>query len=115
MKAVGEGFYGDIGKMNKGTLPYDQARVTAALNKIVDAAKKMPTLFPDDTKTGGGTHALPAIWDNKPDFLSRWDQLGKDATTALTLVTDADSLKTQSAIVGKNCTNCHEKYRAKLD
>ena len=43
----------------------------------------MPALFPDDSKTGGDTAALPAIWENKSDFDARFAAFGKDAAAAL--------------------------------
>jgi len=57
----------------------DPAVVQAALTKMQDAAKVMPTLFPDNAKTGGDTAAQPKIWEAKADFNSKWEKLGKEA------------------------------------
>ena len=79
------------------------------------AAPKYQANRPPTAKSGGGTHALPKIWDNKADFDARYGKLSQDATAAVALVKDEVSLKEQYAAVGKNCTGCHENYRAKLD
>jgi len=99
--------------MAKGEAPYDQAKAQAIFASYVDAAGKAPNLFPDNSKTGGDTAALPAIWENKADFNARFTKLGEDAKAAASAVKDADSFKTTFTAITKNCGGCHEKYRAK--
>jgi cytochrome c556 len=106
---------GRLGKILKGEAPFDLAGVQASLKTIADAAAKMPTLFPDDSKTGSDTKALPAIWDNKADVTARYAKLGQDATAALASIKDPASYKTAMPVVFKNCGGCHEKYRAPED
>jgi cytochrome c556 len=92
--------------------PFDLATVQKALKTYVNAAEKMPALFPPDSKTGD-TNALPAIWDNLDDVKARFEKLGKDATNALGNVKDEASFKAIMPDFYKNCGGCHEKYRAK--
>jgi len=99
--------------MAKGEVPYDQTKAQAMFATYVDASGKMPTLFPENSKTGGDTAALPAIWANKPDFEARFQKFGADAKAAASAVKDADSFKTAFTGVTKNCGGCHENYRAK--
>ena len=54
--------------MSKGNVPFDLAAVKEALATLNDGATKSPALFPDTSKTGGGTAALPAIWQNKAEL-----------------------------------------------
>jgi cytochrome c556 len=112
MKRAGQAT-GDLDKMRKGQTPYDQAKVTAALQTYIDVAKKMPTLFPDDSKTGGNTEALPLIWTHKDDFVARYGKLGSDAAAAMTSVKDVDTLNAAFSTIVKNCGGCHETYRMK--
>lgn len=93
--------------------PFDLKTVQASLKTFVAAAAKSPTLFPDDSKTGGGTNALPAIWENKADFDARFAKFGKDAAAALTTITDEASFKANIKSVLQNCGGCHELYKAK--
>ena len=81
-------------------------------NSMVDAAAKMPALFPDDSKTGGDTRALPAIWADKADLNARYAKLGQDATNALAAIKDQASFAATMPPIFKNCGGCHEKYRA---
>ena len=99
--------------MAKGEVPYDQAKAQAILTAYVDAAAKAPTLFPDNSKTGGDTAALPAIWQNMGDFKGKFDKFGAEAKAAQTSVKDLDSFKGAFGGLTKNCGGCHETYRAK--
>ncbi len=113
MKAVGGAFYGEMGKMNKGETPFDHAKVEADLKKIVESAKALPALYPDTAKTGGDTAALPKIWEAKADFEGRYAKLAKEADAALANITDEASFKANYVELNKNCSGCHELYRAK--
>ncbi len=101
-----------IGDMLKGA-PFDLAVVQAGLKTFANSAAKAPALFPDDSKTGGDTEALPAIWANKPDFEARFAKLGKESAAAMVAITDEASFKAEAPALFKNCGGCHELYRAK--
>jgi len=95
----------------KGEAPFDAEKVQTIFATFVEAAEKAPALFPDNSKTGGKTEALPAIWKNKPDFEARLAKLGADAKAAQTDVKDLATFKAVwSGLIRKNCTGCHEKY-----
>jgi cytochrome c556 len=113
MKTMGSDWYGDVGKMMKGSEPYDQAKVKAALDQMVLASKTMPALFPDSAKTGEDTHALPAIWEKKADFNARWTKIGIEASAAQSKIVDLASLKEAQPNLNKNCNECHTQFRAK--
>ena len=98
----------------KGQAPFDLATVQKALKTYLNAAEKMPALFPPDSKTGD-THALPAIWQDTADFDARFKKFGEDATAALSTVKDDASFKATMPNIYKNCGGCHEKYREKFD
>ena len=99
--------------MAKGEVPYDQGKAQTIFTTYVDASAKMPGLFPESSKTGGDTAALPAIWQNKADFDAKFAKFGADAKAAASAVKDVDSFKTAFSGVTKNCGGCHETYRAK--
>ncbi|MEQ8825993.1 MAG: cytochrome c [Filomicrobium sp.] len=101
------------GKMMKQEIPFDKAVVEAALDTFIKNAPKLPDLFPDDSKTGGKTNALPAIWDNKKDVADRFAKLIADAKAAKGTVNDEfEFMETWPKVVG-NCGSCHKKYKKK--
>jgi cytochrome c556 len=97
----------------KGEEPFDLTKAKAIFATYQNAASKAPALFPDDSKTGGDTAALPAIWEHKDDFLARLKKLGEAAEAAETKVVDEVSFKETFPAVQKNCGGCHENYRLK--
>jgi cytochrome c556 len=102
-----------IGAMLKGEAPFDLAVVKTALTTYSSGARKLPDLFPEDSKKGHDTEALPAIWANKDDFTPRFAKLASDSDAALTTITDEASFKaTMPKLLGE-CGACHKQYRAK--
>jgi cytochrome c556 len=111
MKANGE--QAAIGaKMARGeeSFALDKAKKIFATYQEV---AKAHAFFPETSKTGGDTAALPAIWENKADFDARLTKLATEAKAAEAAVTDLDSFKAQFTEVVKNCGGCHQTYRAR--
>ena len=98
--------------MSKGKAPFDLATVKASLQMLDEGATKTAALFPDNSKTGGSTAALPAIWQNKADFDARFAQFKKDVEAAQAGITDEATFKQFAPAVFKNCGGCHELYKA---
>jgi cytochrome c556 len=113
MKANGD--QAKIGaSMIKGETPFDIEKARKIFASFEDAATKAPSLFPDNSKTGGDTAADPKIWENIDDFKARLAKFGTDAKDAIAKVNDLDSFKAAFGAIGKNdCGGCHEKYRVK--
>jgi cytochrome c556 len=99
--------------MSKGTTPFDLATVQESLKTLYEGASKSAALFPDNSKTGGGTAALPAIWQNKADFDARFVKFKKDVEAAQAGVVDEATFKKFAPTVFENCGGCHELYKAK--
>ena len=78
---------------------------------FAEAGEKAPALFPDDSKTGGDTAALPPIWENKADFNARLAKFASESKAAMDATKDLDSFKIQITEVRKNCGGCHQTYR----
>lgn len=96
----------------KGEAPFDKATVDNALKTYIAGAHDLPALFPDDSKTGFKTEALPAIWENKAKFEAIYVKLGTDAQNALEIA-DLGSLRAQFPKVLGNCKACHDDFRKK--
>ena len=69
--------------------------------------------FPDNTKEGFKTEALPSIWENKDEFN---DLMKKSSTNMLELVKVIESTDDVRATLQKfmwsSCKACHSKFRA---
>jgi len=115
-KEILKGF-GDLTKPNgaalKGEAAFDLAKAQAALKAYSAGSKKLVTLFPDNSKTGGKTEALPSIWQNKAKFDGIYAKLDKDATDALAAIKDEASFKANFGKVLGNCKACHDDFREK--
>ena len=95
----------------RGTVPFDAAQAKTALQVYIDAADKMPTLFPPGSDTGAvKTSAAPAIWTDMAGFKADAAKLGADAKAGLA-ATDAASFAAVFKTINMDCSACHGKYR----
>ncbi|MGD9785667.1 MAG: cytochrome c [Hyphomicrobiaceae bacterium] len=99
------------GQMLKQEIPFDLAAVKAALAVFQSNPPKVAALFPDDSKTGAETEALPVIWENKADVEQRFAKLAADAKAAEAAITDEFAFMEEMPKVMGNCGGCHKKYR----
>ena len=100
-------------EMIEGKQPFNLAAAKKVLTTFAETADKGKTLWPDNSKTGGETASLPAVWESKADFEAKLAKFSADAKAAEGKVTDLDSFKAQIGDVGKNCGGCHNTYRKK--
>jgi cytochrome c556 len=98
--------------MIKGEAPFDLAKVQASLKTLQDNATKLKGLWPEDSKTGGNTRALPAIWTNPKDYLDWFDGFANDAKAAAQAIKDEASFKANWKNVVDYCGGCHKDFRA---
>jgi cytochrome c556 len=96
----------------KGEAPFDLAKVQASLKTLQDNATKLKGLWPEDSKTGGNTRALPAIWSNPKDYLDWFDGFATDAKAAAEAIKDEASFKKEWPNVVDYCGSCHKDFRA---
>ena len=107
---------GALAAMVKGEKPYDQATVDAALAQFEDTIKKFPTLFPDSTKglkPEGDYFASPKVWEDRAGFDAHIASFAKAVSDAKGKIKNADTLKAELGLIGKQCGGCHETYRIK--
>ena len=106
---------GLLGGMAKGEVPYDAAAATGAAGNLASLARlDQSRLWPEGSDEMGvdGSKALPAIWENIPDVMSK----GADLVTAATAMeaaagTDLASLQGSMGALGGACGACHKAYR----
>jgi cytochrome c556 len=100
-------------KIAKGEEAFDAAKVQGIFKTYSDAAKKVPTLVPDNSKTGGETTAAPKIWEDQAGFKAAFVKFDTEATAAGAAATDLAGFRAGFGNVTKNCGACHETYRIK--
>jgi len=99
-------------RMMRGQVPYDAAQVDAAFAQWADTAKKLPDLFPANSKTGQKTRAASKIWVTKTDFDAKAAEFGKAvAENRDKAKSSLDGLRAAIPVVGDACDNCHKDYR----
>lgn len=99
--------------MLKGQAPFDLAKAKVILATFANDASKMPTLFPDCSKTGDKSTAAPAIWDKRADFDATVAKFNADVKAAQQNTKDLATFKAGFATIAKDCASCHERFRVK--
>ena len=74
--------------------------------------KDLLDLFPEDTKEGFGTEALPKIWEEKETFDSLMKKASDNMVQLTSLIEETDDVRgTLKQLMWSNCKECHSKYR----
>ena len=83
------------------------------MKKISDNYIKLLDYFPDNTKEGFKTEALPSIWENKDEFNALMQKASDDMLKlAKTIETTEDLRAIQKKLMWSNCSACHNRFRA---
>jgi len=70
-------------------------------------------LFPENSKEGFKTEALPIIWEEKDAFNALMQKSADDMITLTSIIEDVDDIRgTLGKLMWANCKACHSKYRA---
>ena len=70
-------------------------------------------LFPENSKEGFKTEALPIIWEEKDAFNALMQKSADDMIKLTSIIEDADDIRgTLGQLMWANCKACHSKYRA---
>ena len=69
-------------------------------------------MFPDNTKEGFNTEALPLIWEEKDKFNSLMEKTSNDMVQLASIIENEDDIRgTLKKLMWSNCKACHSKYR----
>ena len=75
--------------------------------------KNLIRYFPENTKEGFKTEALPTIWENKDEFNDLLNQSSKDMIKLTSIIENSDDAKASlGKLMWANCKACHSKFRA---
>ena len=83
------------------------------MKKISDNYIKLLDYFPENTKEGFKTGALPSIWENKDEFNALMQKASDDMIKLAKAIDTAEDLRAaQKELMWGNCSSCHNKFRA---
>ena len=83
------------------------------MKKMSDNYKKLLDYFPENTKEGFKTEALPSIWENKDEFNALMQKTSNDMLKLAKAIDTADDLRAiQKELMWSNCSACHNRFRA---
>ena len=69
-------------------------------------------LFPENSKEGFKTEALPIIWEEKDAFNALMQKSADDMIKLTSIIEDADDIRgTLRKLMWSNCKACHSRYR----
>ena len=81
--------------------------------EMSDNYKKLLDLFPENSKEGFGTEALPSIWENKDEFNLLMTKASNNMIELTSVVDEAEDMKaTLGKYMWSSCKSCHSKFRA---
>ena len=68
--------------------------------------------FPENTKEGFKTEALPIIWTDKENFNNLMSKASSDMIELTKVIEDSNDIRgTLTQLMWGNCKACHSKYR----
>jgi cytochrome c556 len=83
------------------------------MKNMSDNYKKLLDYFPDNTKEGFKTEALPSIWENKDEFNALMQKASDDMIKLAKAIDTAEDLRAvQKELMWNNCSACHNRFRA---
>ena len=91
----------------------DFVKASSLMNEMSENYTTLLKYFPDNTKEGFKTEALPSIWDNKDEFNSLMKKSSTDMIKLAKVIESSDDVKaTLQKFMWSNCKACHSKFRA---
>ena len=74
--------------------------------------KSLLKYFPENSKEGFKTEALPAIWENKDEFNNLMIKSSNDMIQLTKIIETSEDVKaTLGKLMWANCKACHSKFR----
>ena len=89
----------------------DEAKIL--MIEMSDNYKRLIDLFPENSKTGFETEALPSIWENKDEFNLLMTKASNNMIELTSVIDETEDMKaTLGKYMWSSCKSCHSKFRA---
>ena len=91
----------------------DFVKASSLMKEMSENYLTLLKYFPDNTKEGFKTEALPIIWENKDEFNNLMKKSSADMIKLAKVIESSDDVKaTLQKFMWSNCKACHSKFRA---
>ena len=90
---------------------FDEAKTL--MIEMSENYKNLIKYFPENSKEGFKTEALPSIWENKDEFNALMTKSSNDMIQLTKIIETSDDVRsTLGKFMWSNCKACHSKFRA---
>ena len=91
----------------------DFVKASSLMKEMSENYLTLLEYFPDNTKEGFKTEALPSIWENKDEFNSLMKKSSTDMIELAQVIESSDDVRASlQKFMWSNCKACHSKFRA---
>ena len=91
----------------------DFEKAKSLMIEMSENYKNLLEYFPENTKEGFKTEALPVIWENKDEFNNLMTKASNDMINLTKSIEASDDIRgTLGKLMWANCKACHSKFRA---
>ena len=91
----------------------DFEKAKSLMIEMSENYKSLLEYFPENSKEGFKTEALPAIWENKDEFNNLMTKSSNDMIKLTQIIENSDDVRgTLGKLMWANCKACHSKFRA---
>jgi cytochrome c556 len=89
----------------------DEAKIL--MIEMSENYKRLLDLFPENSKVGFKTEALPSIWESKDEFNLLMTKASRNMIELTSVVDGSEDMKaTLGKYMWSSCKSCHSKFRA---
>ena len=90
----------------------DFEKAKSLMLEMSENYKILINYFPENTKEGFKTEALPIIWEEKENFNNLMTKASTDMAQLTKIIESSDDIRgTLGKFMWSNCKACHSKYR----
>ena len=112
-KAIFSKNYSTAKKVQTFASKGDFEKAKSLMIEMSENYKNLLEYFPENSKEGFKTEALPAIWENKDEFNNLMTKSSNDMIQLTKIIETSDDVKgTLGKLMWANCKACHSKFRA---
>ena len=91
----------------------DFVKASSLMKEMSEHYLTLLKYFPDNTKEGFKTEALPSIWENKDEFNNLMKKSSTDMIELAQVIESSDDVRASlQKFMWSNCKACHSKFRA---